>query len=267
MKSSVVFGLVLLPALASADQVFLKGGREVSGVIVERSASHITLEVGPGRVSLPMDRVERVQEGSSPLREYRRRRAALAPDDVRGFVALGIWCRDQELFTQAREAFEHAVALDPGNATAQVALGNVRLGNRFVTQDEANRAQGLVRYQGTWMTPDERNALVEENQEDARARAEAAARREARERAEREAEAAAAQQAAAPYGMPYSPYGYGGYGLGVGFPYAPYVPRRPRIVTSVVVAPPRVVVVPRVSAPPPPPSAGSTNARAPRRTF
>jgi hypothetical protein len=245
--------LPLVPALGFADQVYLRGGGEITGVIVGRTDSQITLEIGPGRVSLPMSRVERVQEGSSALGEYHRRRAALAAGDVRGFVELGLWSRDHDLYTQAREAFEHAVALDPRNATAQVALGNVRLGDRFVTQDEARRAQGLVRFEDSWMAPEERDALVLERTEEARARAEAIARRDAE--AQREAEAQAAQAAAADAGsgIPF----YGGYGSFLPYPF--FVRRH-----HVLFVPPVPVVVSRARTPmmdraaPPPPTRQSS---------
>ena len=54
MNRALVVGLVLLPAVAGADEVFLTGGGRLSGVIVSRSASSVTVDVGPGRVTLPM---------------------------------------------------------------------------------------------------------------------------------------------------------------------------------------------------------------------
>lgn len=49
--------MALLAAPVAADQVFLKGGGRLTGVIVDRTPTSIAIEVAPGRVTLPMSRV------------------------------------------------------------------------------------------------------------------------------------------------------------------------------------------------------------------
>jgi hypothetical protein len=239
----VVSAVLLLAAAgpwALADEVFLKGGTSIHGVVVSETPTKVTIEVGPGQVSLPMSRVERVQKGTSALAELRARRAALAANDLEGLLNLGYWARDQGLHTQAREIFEQVVAMNPRNAAAQVALGRVRLGDQFVTPEESYRAQGLMPYQGQWVTPAEREALVQEQTEEARLRADALARRDAADRAA-EAQAAAAAQAAQMEsgGFPFYP----GYGV------SPYFANRYRhpqqaFVPPAFVRPARPVVAP-----------------------
>jgi hypothetical protein len=242
MKRLAVLALVALSSPALADEVFLRGGGSIHGLVVEQTSSKITIEVGPGRVGLPMSRVDHVQGGPSALAEFRARRAALLQTDVQGLLKLGLWARDQGLHTQARALFEEVVALDPQNPGAQLALGNVRLGDRFVSPEESYRAQGLVQYEGSWMTPDERQARMEERSEAARLQADARARQDA---AEREAEAqAAAQQAASQMqgGMPFYP-GYGGFSPYFGNFYRSQVRRvsPPVVFTRPVVTRPIVV--------------------------
>jgi hypothetical protein len=189
-------------------------------VIVERTASSIVVEVGPGLVTLPSSRVLSVQEGPSALATFRERASRLAGGDVAGWLALGRWARQQDLGTQAHEAFARALALDPGSGEANEALGRVLLGDHWVSAEEAYRARGLILFNGRWMTPAEQEAQLREEEAaeaSARAREESEARvREADARA-REAEARArAVEAEA---------GYGGMGLGygaVGIPYLPY---------------------------------------------
>jgi hypothetical protein len=195
--------------LAAADEVHLRGGGEIHGVVESQTADKITIDVGAGRVTLPMSRVASVEAGASALTEFRARHAALAPSDVAGRVSLGFWAKDHDLNTQARQMFEEAVALDPGNAPAQMALGRVRLGDRFVSQDDANRAQGLVQYEGQWMTPQEREGRAIAEMQDSERRAQAEARRVAEAQAAEAAEQARAAAAAETGGMPYYP-GYGG---------------------------------------------------------
>jgi hypothetical protein len=182
-----------LPAAAPADEVRLKGGGRVRGVVLERTSEHVVVAVGPGTITLPEERVERVVPGSSALATYQSRASRLDPQDLAGWLELARWARERELPTQARKAFEHVARLDPQNAEAQLALGRVRYAGRWVTQEDAYRAQGLVRFEGEWITMGERARRVREDEARRLARQEASARaREAEARA-RAAEAEAAR--------------------------------------------------------------------------
>jgi hypothetical protein len=224
--------LAFAPAVAQADQVLLKTGGEIKGEIVERRADAIVMEVGPGRITLPMSSVARVVSSATDLGLYRARAASLAPRDVAGWLDLAAWAQGHGLATQAREAFERVLAVDSENAAAHVALGHVRLDGRWVGLEEANRARGLVEFEGAWLTPEEQQARLAQRAataDESRIRREADARvREAEARA-REAEARAqaaeadARQAQEPAstGIPY-PWIFGpGYGPVVGGPFSP----------------------------------------------
>ncbi len=180
------------PALA--DEIIMKGGGRISGSVVARSNSTITIETGPGTLTLPLERIEKVTEGQSALSAYQQRADSLRPDDANGWLELGLWARERGLATQARQAFERAAQLDPSSSVAQEALGNVEAGGRWVSQDEAQRLRGNVLFEGVWMTPTERDDILARRQAAVRAeqsRLEADARvREAEARA-RQAEAEA----------------------------------------------------------------------------
>lgn len=202
--------LLLLAPNALADRVILKGGGVLSGVIVERTDRGVVLEVGPGRIGLPASRIERVETGASALAEYRTRAAAVPSGDATAWAALGLWARAQGLETQARGAFERALLADPGNPDANRGLGRVLQGEVWLSREESYRAQGLVQFEGQWMSPDERQAALQERalratadaarlEAEARAR-EAEARARAAEAAARQAQAA---QAEASSGLPY----------------------------------------------------------------
>ena len=47
----------------------------MSGRIVERTATRVAIETGPGRVTLPLTRVERIVEGRSALEVFAERAA------------------------------------------------------------------------------------------------------------------------------------------------------------------------------------------------
>jgi hypothetical protein len=212
-RGSVLLLLLASSSLASADQVVLKGGRRVTGVVIETTARSVVLETGPGRVCFPASQVERIETGQSALASYRRRAAGLRPDDVAGWLDLALWARDAGLETQAQEALARALATDPENAAAHQALGHVRLGERWGSVEESYRAQGLVPFEGEWITPGEREAILRHRTDEAlaeRARIEADARaREAEARARAaEAEARRAELAQGSGGGGGIPYGF-----------------------------------------------------------
>ena len=131
MKRALAVALALGAATAArADDILLKGGGKVSGLVVDRTATSLVVEVGPGRVTLPLSRIERVVESRTALGAFREKAAGLAPDDVAGWLELGRWAQERNLPTQAREAFARALARDPQNAAANESLGNVRLGEQ-----------------------------------------------------------------------------------------------------------------------------------------
>ena len=70
MKMKWLFLILLLPAVSRADEVYLKGGGKVSGRIVARTATSVEVDVGAGKVTVPADRVERIEERRSPLDDY-----------------------------------------------------------------------------------------------------------------------------------------------------------------------------------------------------
>jgi tetratricopeptide (TPR) repeat protein len=186
--------------------------------------------MGPGRVSVPLAQVERIESGQSALAEYQARAAAIGPGDAGSWAQLGEWARGAGLLTQSRDAFDRALALDPSNAIAHQGLGHVLLPGGWLSRDDANRARGLVEFEGRWMSPEDRQAALQERaedrREDAERRAAEARVREAEARAEAaEAEARRVRVEAdtATDGIP-----YGWVGSGCGFNCGGYGGRPPR---------------------------------------
>jgi hypothetical protein len=190
MKTRVlVLAAAALPLVAGADEVFLKGGGQLSGRVVSQTDTKVEVDVGAGRISVPASTVVRIEKGRSPLQEYEERAAAIAAGDADGWVALGQWADSKGLSTQAREAYHRALAVSPMDPRANDGLGNVLVNGRWLSEDEGYRAKGYVQLDGDWVTPAEHEAIVRE-----RAAADDADRRrhEAEAKA-REAEARAAE--------------------------------------------------------------------------
>jgi hypothetical protein len=184
---------------AAADEVLLRGGGRVSGVIVERTATRVAIETGPGRVTLPMSRVESIVVSDSFLAEFQDRAAQLDARDAVGWAALARWATDRDLLTPAADAWRHVLSLDPDHPEANAALGRVRVNGAWMEADDGYRARGLVPFEGRWITPAEHEAALrerafeetsarEEREADLRVREAEARAREAEARA-REAEA------------------------------------------------------------------------------
>jgi hypothetical protein len=214
-----VLAAAFAAAPAAADEVFLRGGGHVTGVIVERTKDAVVLETAPGRVTLPVRRIERIVESRSALEVFRERAADLAPGDVDGWAALARWAAERDLLTQAREAWQAVLAVNPSHPEANAALGRVALDGAWMAEADAYRARGYVEFEGRWVTPAEHEALVRERaaeetsaretrEGELRIREAEARAREAEARA-REAEAAA--QEPVQEGIPYW-WGWGGGG-------------------------------------------------------
>lgn len=200
---------------ASADEVYLKSGGKLSGKVVSRSATTIEVEVGAGKIGVPVASVLRVEEGRSPLQEYEERAGRLEAKDAEGWVALGDWATAQGLGTQAREAYHRALSASPGDPRANAALGHVQVDGRWVSEEEGYKAKGYVFFGGEWVTPAEQARLQQEDAADQqrrheRAQAQAAAREAEARAAEAEAKAreAEAQAEEASEGLPLW-YGWG----------------------------------------------------------
>jgi len=85
-----VLAAAILPGAAAADEVFLKGGGRLSGRIVSRTETTIEVDVGAGRIGVPVSSVLRIEEGRSPLHEYEERAGRLAPGDADGWSPWGV---------------------------------------------------------------------------------------------------------------------------------------------------------------------------------
>lgn len=216
-----VVAAVLVPGPALADEIHMKGGGRVSGRIVETTDTRVTIETGPGRVTLPLSRVARIVEGRSALEVFAERAFGLGAGDVAGWAELARWAEERDLLTQSRVAWQRVLATDPTNPEANAGLGRVALDGVWMTSDDAYRARGYVSYEGRWMTPAEHEAALREREADAvaslqmleasRRVQEAEARVSEAEQRAREAQAAAEQSGGIPLEYAYGGYAYGGY--------------------------------------------------------
>lgn len=151
----LVLLLLLAPGLLVADVVYLKSGGRFSGRILEQTADKVVIDFGDGTIGVPMDQVEEISRGHSPLDEFDARASKLGPQDVDGWRSLALWASTKGLSAQSRAAYKRVLALAPEDKEAREALGFVRVDGRWLTEEESYRARGYVKYDGEWMTPAE----------------------------------------------------------------------------------------------------------------
>ncbi len=176
-RAVVVIALAAAPVLA--DDVYLKGGGQLTGQIVEQTDDSITVDVGGGTMTVRRASVVRVERSASPLQEYRAKAAQLAADDAEGWRALARWASAGVMSTMASQAWAKVAAVLPNDPEANQALGRVSYNGRWVSEDEAYAAQGYVKFEGEWMRPGERSTILAERQAQAKAEEQAHRQREA----------------------------------------------------------------------------------------
>jgi hypothetical protein len=162
VKRAVLAIVVALPLFA--DDVLLKGGGRLTGVIADQTAETVTIDIGAGTMTVPMSTVVGIEKGTSSLQEYRARAATVAADDIEGWRTLGRWANERGLSVQAQEAFTHVHKAYPGDSEANDALGLVFYEGQWIPEEESYRARGYVKLGVDWMTPAERDAILADHE-------------------------------------------------------------------------------------------------------
>ncbi|RLE35024.1 MAG: hypothetical protein DRJ61_04065 [Acidobacteria bacterium] len=159
-KIIVIVVIVLAAGAVFADDVYLRGGGQITGVIVEQSEESVTVDIGGGTLTARMSSVVRIEKRDSPLQEYRTRAEGIPPDDAEAWRELAQWATGETLSSQASEAYSYVIAVLPDDHEANRALGRVLLDGKWVTEEESYRARGFVEFEGEWLTRDERIAII-----------------------------------------------------------------------------------------------------------
>ena len=161
MKRGIVIIIALAATPVFADDVYLRGGGQITGEIVEQTEDSVTVDIGGGgTITARMSSVVRIEKGTSPLQEYRARAEGIADGDAEAWRELARWATNRALSSQALKAWTQVVSILPDDPEANHALGRVQLNGRWVSEVESYRAQGYIEFEGQWMTPAERQAIL-----------------------------------------------------------------------------------------------------------
>ena len=226
--------------LAAADEVQLKGGGKVSGV-VEEQGDKVVVRMEHGSLTFPRDQVEQIDRAKiSPLQEYqqrfqatdlsrpdqveallkwadqrkmanavkelrerlgrlrwdgldpsnasqveifaawaqanglpemaklalkrvlalRREKIAAGAADAEALYQLGLWANSSNLPADALILFQEAIHVNPDHEFARRALGFQFYAGKWRTPTEVKIAMGLIEFEGDWMTPQAKEAIL-----------------------------------------------------------------------------------------------------------
>ena len=93
---------------------------------------------------------------TTPLDEYLVKRAQASSEPVAQFE-LGEWCEKNKLSDLAFAHYEAALSRDKEFEPAHRKLGHVFHDGHWLSRDELRSLQGLIKYKGRWITPEEKS--------------------------------------------------------------------------------------------------------------
>jgi len=151
-----------IAAHASADVVYLEGGGQYRGQVVEENSREVVIETSSGaRLTVPRRDVSRIVREESAKDYVRRRlRELRGSADPDAYFRLGEWAQEHELPRGADFCWEKAIEVDAYHRPSREALGHRYHQGRWYTPEDYKRVvEGLVEWQGEWVTPREKELL------------------------------------------------------------------------------------------------------------
>jgi hypothetical protein len=158
--TALAVAVMLLAETASADIIHYKDGRTVEGRILERTATHITVDTEFGKLKIALSKVERIEEKITPAEELAALRANIPEGDAAALFELAVWARDASLDRDYRRLLLEVIELAPGHTLANEALGRVKIDGLWMAPEDVaayvaaheaeKRAQGYLWHENRW---------------------------------------------------------------------------------------------------------------------
>lgn len=185
----VLLGLILLlvplavSTPAHADTLELKDGRIVEGMLIpdrpkeKDGGYYVVSRFGPTFIkSSEIKQRTAAKPVDEQIKDYV---AKLQPRDVESRLKLAGWMKELGREEEALELGRQILQWEPESAGAHKLLGHVRHKGRWVTHDQAQRAEGYEKHGGKWYTPEEWQNLANAEKDKAAAAEKAAAEKRA----------------------------------------------------------------------------------------
>lgn len=169
---TVIGGLILTVTLSSplqADTIHKKDGGKLRGKIIEENKAWVKIKAYGSVYKVLRDDILKVERDGDIRQEYKKRAKKLKDWDEKGWLKLGEWCQEKELGPEAIDCFYKVIGANPDNADARWELGHRRLKGKWVPAREYYEAKGYVRYNGVWVTKEDKakyeQGLLKDGQE------------------------------------------------------------------------------------------------------
>ena len=170
----MILGGLLAGRVAARGEVFLltNGGR-VEGQWLNRDEHQrqnyqIRLSSG-GQLTLENAQVKKVVEPRPDESEYEKIRPQY-PDTVEGQWKLAQWCQDHQLTAQRKTHLLRVIELDPNHVQARRALGYSKFDGQWMTQEEKMTKEGYRLYKGRWRSEQEIELIEKKRKEEVAAK-------------------------------------------------------------------------------------------------
>ncbi|MEM8883118.1 MAG: hypothetical protein AAGD14_03525 [Planctomycetota bacterium] len=156
MRILILLTIFLAASWAHADEVYLKDGRVLSGVVV-RKGSKIYVSDRDAQYVLRASEIKDkkgIVAGKSFMHEFEERLALLDDEDAEAIYEFGLWLEENEWASRARNAYERVIEIDEDHRGARRKLGYKKYEGEWVSPEELNRRKGLVQWEvdGKWYT-------------------------------------------------------------------------------------------------------------------
>ena len=161
---------LFLPGASRSDEVILANGKSYEDVIAIEAGGEVTIRFAYGEITLPASQVTEIRKAESSVELYLARRDALrnAPaPSAEDWLDLARWARVNGIDHGVREAALVAASLEPrlpGLPELLRPFGFVldeEIG-RWIPFEEFMARRGMVRFDGEWITEEEKDARVAE---------------------------------------------------------------------------------------------------------
>lgn len=158
-----VIAVVLLAGVAQADVVHLRSGERLHGT-VEAKGNVLVVTNRYGSTTVSVSNVKLIEKTPSTLDDYEKAASGASASDIDAQRKMADFCREKGLTAQERYHLLLVLRLRPGDMDARSRLGYVRHRSQWVTKSEEMYDRGLVKFRGDWVTPADREAVLQEEQ-------------------------------------------------------------------------------------------------------
>lgn len=162
---------LLVPGAVRSDEVVLANGKSYEDVIATEADGEVTIRFAYGEITLPASHVTEIRKADSVVETYLTRRDALRTSfspSASDWLELARWARVNGIDHGVREAALVAASLEPGlpgladllRPFGYVFDEEIR---RWIPFEEFMARRGMVRFDGEWITEEEKEARIEES--------------------------------------------------------------------------------------------------------